>query len=1210
MTFNFSGEARYLKGLLTAKTALVMKMTSILIMVCCLHVSATSLSQKITLSLRNAPLAKVFDTISKQTGVSILYNDHLFTNARPVTLNVKDAPLGEVLAECLKGQGYTYRMEKNMILIREQADDNNQIGNPATPADAPPIDTKGRVLNTNQEPLPGVIITVKNTRQMTITNEKGEFRLTAVNPNAVLVFTSVNTETQETAINGRQEIVVLLTMKVTTLGDVEVTYSSGYQTISKERAVGSFAKPDMKVVENRSFSMNILARLDGLIPGLTLNFAPGSASSSILLRGLTTINTPSSPLFVVDGLPLDNVASVNPQDVEDITVLKDATAASIWGSRASNGVVVITTKRGARNGKLTVEYDAFAKFGSKPDIGYFNMLNSRQFIQAAKDIFDPSLNPWPTVSTPAFAGLAPVPPHEQILYNQSRGLISGATADARLDSLGSINNLKQIKDLWYRNPLLMNHTVSVRGGTNNYAFYGSLAYTDNQDYTPGDNNKTYKLNVRQDLSLNKNIQAYLITDLTDAMTGAARPVQPDSRWLPYQLFRGPDGTNLSMPWLFRTDSIRKVYETQSGVSLDYNPLNEMNSGTTKSDGLLTRITLGTTIRLWKGLRFEGVYGLAKSNNKTTTYDDLSGYGMRSELASFTVAPVTPGSAPTYYLPNTGGKYAVYNTNERNWTVRNQFVYDNAWKNRQHQLTLLAGQESTDQLSASNNSVVRGYNQELLTYIPVDYKMLSTGNGLLNPVIPNTTGRSTLTPDYYSGSETDARFLSYYANGAYTYNRKYTVNGSWRIDQSNLFGKDKSAQNKPVWSAGAGWRLSQEKFMQPVKWLNALSLRATYGITGNSPSPGTSSSYDILQALPNTIFPSGNGLTIAVPANRNLTWESTKTTNLGIDFALLSSRIEGSVDLYHKSTDNLIGLLPVNSFTGYVSIIGNQGSIINKGIELRLNTKNIVGKDFSWSTQLTLSYNKNKITRLSTSTPIVSATDKIAYPLQQGYSSFSIFAYRYAGLDSLGDPRIRLADKTITKQPNVALAGDVASMGTYQPVWNGGFMNTFRYKGFGLNINIIYNLGDVMRRDMNAFFSGGRLYPSTSNLFNSGNVNSEFANRWKQPGDETKTNIPSYVGSRGLDQARRSTYYYTAGDLNVVSASYAKLRDVTLSYSLPRSVVTNLHAGDITFRLQLSNVLLWKANKYGIDPEYQYTSGGTRSLPYDQHAITFGAHVTF
>ncbi|MNL13555.1 TonB dependent receptor [compost metagenome] len=386
------------------------------------------------------------------------------------------------------------------------------------------------------------------------------------------------------------------------------------------------------------------------------------------------------------------------------------------------------------------------------------------------------------------------------------------------------------------------------------------------------------------------------------------------------------------------------------------------------------------------------------------------------------------------------------------------------------------------------------------------------------------------------------------------------------------------------------------------------------MTGNAPIPGTASSYDILSSLTSASLPGGRAFSIATPGNPKLSWESTATFNVGMDFALFNNRLSGTIDYYRKTTEDLIGQLGVNSLSGYASIVGNFGNLRNNGIEASISSTNINTRDFRWTTQLNIAYNKNKITELKLQAPVTTGAQMVSQVYFPGYSAFAIFAYRYAGLDAMGDPMIHQADGSATKARNVSVPEDISYMGTSQPPVSGGLSNTFTYKGFSLGFNAIFNFGNKMRRDVGNYFTGrligtnalalsaGR-YTSAINL-NQGNVNAIFNERWKQTGDENVTNVPSYVSSTSLSTSRRDINYFINGDLNVLDASYIKMRDITLSYALPQSIVKTINAGGVTFRMQVSNLMLWKANKYDVDPEF---GGAIRNM---QGIITAGAHVSF
>ncbi len=1190
---------------------LVMKLTTLILITAVLHVSATSFAQKITLSKKNALLIKVFNDIRIQSGYDFVFTATLLKNAEPVTINVKNAELGDVLRTIFDGQPFDYSIEDKSVIVSSK--EVSFLDNIKSALQIP-VTVSGKVTDTTGTPLPGASIVNKTDGKAILTNNKGEFTLTAQRGDQIIV-TFVGYQTYTFIVMNNlpfQNIALHVSSNKLT----EVVVSTGYQTLSKERSAGSFAKPDLTILRNRTTSSNILQRLDGLVPGLTINNAPSSSQNPLLIRGLSTIGVTTStgvysgtnrnPLYVVDGIPLDDVSTVNPQDVADITVLRDATAASIWGARAANGVIIIVTKKGNSGERIKVEYDGYSNFQGRPDLNYFRTLNSQQFIQAAKEVFDPVAYPWANVSG-YVGGRAAVPPHELILYNQYRGLISSEQAEGSLDSLASISNADQIKNLWYRNSLLMNHSVSLSGGTKNYSFYASGAYTDARSNRPGETNNSYKVNIRQDFSLGTRIKLNLITDLNNAVSSNKRNINVDNRFLPYQLFQDADGNNLSMSYMQQlSDDTRTDYQNRSQINLDYNPLDEYNYGYTKNKTLMSRNILGVSVKLIEGLRFEGTYGYINNNGSGEIYDDLKSYAVRSEIVQFTSAP-TAGSTPVYYLPTNGGTYTLSRLSQRNWTMRNQLVYNKAWDQDKHQVTLLVGQEAQEQLFLTNGSTVRGYNTLLQTYGSVDYATLGT-TGVASPVMANNSGRSTLVDNSFSQSQSQTRFTSYYANAGYTYSSRYTINGSLRFDKSNLFGLDQSAQNRPVYSIGGKWLMNDESFLKGISWLNLMAIRTTYGITGNSPSPGTAASYDILSAQKSNFLSGGSGLLISTAANPHLSWERTENINLGLDFEVMNGRLSGSLDVYRKNTTDLIGVLPTNSFTGYSSIIGNIGDMQNKGIELSLNTLNISRANFSWNTLFNIAYNKNQITKYNPLTAITSGATLINQGYREGYPAFAVFAYEYAGLDELGDPLIRLADGTVTKTPGITKPEDLKYMGTYQPVWSGGLSNVFAYKSWGLSFNTIFNLGHVMRRDVNLFYTG-RLIQSYGD-FTTGNINADFAERWKQEGDESFTSIPSYISSSSLSSGRRDVSYYTRGDINVVSASYIKMRDITLSYKLPNAILKKLSADQITLRAQLSNIMLWKANHYGIDPEYQNATTGIRTLIANQGTFSFGLNIKF
>jgi TonB-linked SusC/RagA family outer membrane protein len=1170
------------------KLFIVMKLITIFLVSANMAVSAKGFSQKkITLSLKDVPVQTVFREVIRQTGFSILYNEQLFEEMKPVSINVKDATIDEVMDKCLSGKSLTYALEGNKITINKSPSKTIVLKDLS-----PAIDVKGRLMNEKGEPLAGITVTVKGTQTATASNDNGFFELKGVAENATLLFTGVNIETYEMRVSGRTDLATLnLKSRIDPLEEVNVTVNTGYQRIAKERSAGSFSKPNLKVMADRSTSTSVLARLEGLVPGLSS--ASGGQSGGMVIRGSTTLGTvngvavtQSTPLLVVDGIQQSNadVNRINMQDVEDITVLKDATAASIWGARAANGVIVITTKKGRARDKIRIDYDGYYSFRGRPKRDYLPVLNTPEFINTEREIF--ALDAAATTYTAA--NVNGLMPHRQVLWDQQRGVLSAAQAQFKLDSLSTLDNWDQIDDIFIQDASQYNQTISISGGGNTHSFYGSFNHIGTKSNIPENDNNQYKINLRNDFAVGKGFQAYVIADITNAITRNIGGVNSGAPR--YQLYQDANGApsiiNYIAPWgtATRPNSTQLLdFQTRSRINLDYSPVLERNREYLTGNNLSARFVGGATIDILKGLKFVGTYGYNVTNNITKAVLDESNWVVRRDLMRYTVA-ATPTATPVYNLPRFGGRLNSGNSQNRGWTIRNLLSYNLDWK--KNQISVIAGQEATHTQGDSSSAVYYGWDDQLQVSRPVDFARLGQSlNGVAGPTgaLPYNLG---------GGEGPIARTTSYYANGSYTYARKYTLNSSWRIDQSNLFGLDKSAQNRPVYSFGAKWTLSNEDFMKPLTWLNRLDIRLSYGITGNAPNVGIAASYDILRSVTDPNAVTGAGIVLAVPANDKLTWERTQVYNAGVDFMVLKGRLGASIDFYTKKTTDLIGTLFTSPLSGYASVTGNYGDLQNKGIDLLLNSVNLRNKNFLWSTTLVLGYNQNKITKLNNSAP-TTGSEMVGTTILVGRPMFLLFAYDYAGLNSEGNPQARRTDKSLTASPNVTLPEDILLMGLTQAPWNGGLTNTFQYKDFSLGVNIVYSLGYKMRDPLNGL---------RNPLEQVSSINAEFQDRWKVPGDETRTDIPKYI-ALASQNALRFTGYYTNANTRILNASYAKIRDITLGYS-SKLLARKINAQAIDFRLQVNNLLIWTANDKFYDPE----NGISRSRA-PQGTITLGAHIT-
>ncbi|WP_177318757.1 SusC/RagA family TonB-linked outer membrane protein [Chitinophaga sancti] len=1162
-----------------------MRLTAVILIVSVMQVSASLFGQQITINRKNASLESLLKEIRAQSSYDFFYDGKIIPKNKVVDISLKNADINEALKKILAGSSLSYTIEGKIVTIRKSMP---TIIDKVTSLFTR-IDIKGIVADEQGKPLPGASVFIKDSQIRTTTNKDGEFFLQNVEDSATVLIGYVGYQpVQRTALPNMGTI--QMTPSTSNLKEIEVKFNTGYQEISRERAAGSFAKPDLKVMLNRTSTPNILTRLEGLAPGLTTR-GPGG----LLVRGQSSLPTGDNPLtttrplIVIDGIEFEgNIEQVNPQDVEDITILKDATSASIWGAKAANGVIVITTKKGKAGERLTFNYDGYYAFQGRPDLDYVKRMNSQQFIALSRELFPqffPYFPDWETVNT-TFGNL----PHLQIQYDRARNLIPQEQADFKLDSLAQLSNTDQIADLFVRNASTINQTLSVSGGGKAHTFYGSLNHVGTQSNTPGEQYNQYKINLNNNLIINKRITAFINADLTNTVTRNGNTYKPDRNIVPYQRFKDANSNPLNINYLGNykdiplQDSIRTIYKSLSRINLDYNPVLEQNTAYSSSNGIFARLVGGVKVNLLKGLDFQGTYGYNLGNTNTRTVRQQDNYEMRSQVVQFTQAEDAT-VAPVYNLPQIGGSLNTTTSSTRAWTIRNQLVFNRDWK--QHQFTLMAGQQATSNTPVTTTATYYGWEDQLQTSRPVDLASLSKG-------ISGASGFATL-PNNVGGSEGRiARTTSYFANLGYTFDRKYTLNASWRIDESNLFGRDKSAQNRPVYSIGGKWALGSELFMETATWLSQLDVRLTYGITGNAPFAGAAASYDILTAQSDPNYVTGAGYLLSSPRNTKLTWEGTKVYNAGVDFSIFENRLSGSVDGYIKKTEDLIGQLATSPLSGYDNVIGNYGNLDNKGIDIGLNSINISTSDFSWSTGLTFSYNKNKLTRLL-SNPPVTGDELTLRERMVGYPLYTLFIYNYGGLNANGDPQVRLADGTVTSEINVTKPEDILYAGTTQPVWSGGLQNNFQYKSFNLIASIIYSGGYTITNNSN---------PATNESIPGNNsLPLEFLNRWKAPGDEKRTDIPRYVPSGDLASAR-NIGYFNQSQRYALNGAYIKLRDITLSYGLPQTLVKSMHAQDVSFRFQVNNLLLWTANKNGIDPEFL---GMTRDA---QGTISLGAHISF
>ncbi len=1140
--------------------------------------------KKVSFSFENVPVKTVLNEITKQTGYTFVYSDDFFKAKENATLNLKsdNASIESILNQLFKGKAVSYRIQKKQVIL-------------APAAIVPQKSVSGVVKDDSGQVCPGTTIKNEKSGEFTVSDVNGAFSIKA-NAGDRLTFSFIGLNSTSLTVDGRAKYEIVMSTDKELLEEVVVT---GYQTLSKERSAGSFAVVKGNTISDKAkLTGSILGGLEGTSAGLVVSHS--TDSDEMLIRGLTSINSTRSPLFVVDGVPLDKSMvedMLNSNDIVSATVLKDATAASIWGSQAANGVVVITTKNGNKNEKMRVTYDASFNYYGKPDYSYQNKMDTETYLKNAQEMFDVYSEAWDYNLLKQYSlgfnktqGVPVIFPHEHIMYQYKNGIILAEEKTSQINALLSKNEHKSYEDNFMSNKWEMRHSVSLSGGGNKHTYYMSIGYYGNQGISQ-DNSSRITINAKQVFQLTRwmnwdmTINGSFTSNKSKVSPWKSNYFNPSNSYyrdIPYVEY-SENGKATDIYYLYMLDSKREYVENVTGVDMSFKPADDYGRSFQKDRYSNIRINTGLTIDLLPGLKYEGRFQYSQQMTKGEWYIPRENWLIREEYLD-----AYKESTGASLMPSDGGNYQSSNSRTFDWTLRNQLTFDRQFNDGKHQVTALAGTEVRKYLSNSNSTYLRGYDYQTMTYSIYDQYTLR--NYVMGALFGSGYNTFAYASSNYSNNETDLRYFSLFANGAYTFDHKYSLNASIRMDQSNLFGSNPATQYKPIWSVGASWNMKNENFMKDIDFINYLSVRGSYGFAGNSPSPGDGAAYNLIKAV-NTTLAEGIGYYINTPANKKITWEKTRSLNLGFDLRVLDNNLSIAVDYYNKFTKNLLGSMNLNPVVGYASVYGNIGQMKNSGVELTINSNNIVRKNFRWSTNFTFSNNKNKITKLDVASPY-RASSLVFAQYVEGYSAGSVFGYRYAGLDSNGNTQVYDKDGNIIagKNSSTLSTDDLVYKGSYIPKYSGGLTNTFSYKNWDLSFMFVYNLGYKMRKNVTTEFYGR----PADNLYE------DFDNRWRKPGDELITNVPSYTADR-TSSTNYSLYYFA--DCNVLNASYIKLRDLSLSYHFSESVCRKLSMESMKVTASVGNLFYIAANNEGIDPEAKCLQDAS----YISHPDKYGAN---
>lgn len=1135
-----------------------MKLTTLMLIIALVQASAKGYSQKITVHEKGASLASVLQTIKNQTGYVFISNNYDLENTH-VSIDVKNASLDDALKSCFKDLPLSYKIVDKTIVLGRLKD-----------AMAIPIAVTGKVTDTAGTPLPGA--TIKNTTQntSTVTIDDGTFLINAQAGDQITVsFIGYGAYNFTVSENLPYQHIILHSFN-SKLSEV-VVVNTGYQTIPQERATGSFAQPLKAEFEGR-VSPDVLSRLNGITSGMLFNANTNLSKngSDINIRGRSTIFANDQPLVIVDNFPYSgDINNINPNDVESVTVLKDAAAASIWGVRAGNGVIVITTKKGKAGQPLRTGFNASVTAVDRPDLYYNpNQLNPDPYISLEQFLFGKGFYNTSLTNTSTYPVISPV---VELLAANRSGTLSNADLNTQLNALRSLNVNDQLKKYLYQVASDQQYALNLSGGSEKALYYFSTGYDKDR--------ASVKDNVHQRISINSQNTFYPVKKLE--LTAGVNIVQAQndldntlaqvrSRVFPYSQLADANGDPLPLLYQYRQNFVENAI-SNGFLDWSYYPLKEL--GATENVVKVTDVRLSTGIKytLFNGLSAQVKYQYENTNNANRYYQSQATYYTRTYINQFSV--ISGGKVTGRNVP-LGGILSLSNGSNIANNLRVQLNFDRQWG--EHRFTALAGYEISEVTGNSNQSILYGYNDDLSTFTNVNttstFSLYPTGGGAISSGL--------------GISSSIVRVRSSFANAAYTYRDRYTISGSARIDGTNYFGVSTNQKNLPLWSAGVKWDIAKEGFYK-AGWLPGLAFRASYGYNGNLIQSITG--VTTFQYYSNAAYTNLNYAQVSNIGNPDLRWEKTGIMNIGADFGLKNNLISGSLEFYFKKETDLLGFKTFPENSGISKLEGNYSDMSGRGFDLSL-TANVLNGEFKWSSTILLSHATDMVTHYDIAPLGPQLVGAGTGAPNQGRPVFGVYGYRWKGLDpATGNPIGYLNGSNSQNYAAITTTtpvSDLAYFGAARPVYFGGFNNRFSYHDFSLAVQVSYKLGYYFMApalSYSAITSGGAFL----------RVNRDWQNRWQKPGDEAKTNVPSM--NYPFNSARDQFYQYS--EINIEKGDHVRLQNVTLSYNFNRSAYPHLPFSNLQLYLFADNVgMIWRANHRHLDPDAVPSSGDNTTVP--------------
>lgn len=1009
--------------------------------------------------------------------------------------------------------------------------------------------------------LEGATISLNESIESVKTDKNGNFQLSTALSQGTIKVTYIGYQAIEQRFNAKDKLNFDFVLQAEEGVLEEVQVNTGYQTLPKERGNGSFDVVDNNLL-NRGVSTDILKRLENITPGLLFNHGDAENTDPFLIRGRSTITAEAQPLIILDDFPYEgDLNNINPNDVESVSILKDAAAASIWGARAGNGVIVITSKKG-KSATPRIQINSNITFQGKPDLYNVNRLSPTEQIEIERFLFSNGRYDGAKESGTLAQRTTPIPEAVELMIANPIDL------EEQLRKLGSHDVRDDIAKYFYQSSVRQQHSFNLSGSQDKINYYLSSGFDRNVSNLVGEDYQRFSLRtsntfqVNDKLQFNATINYSQIVDKAGNNKGMRTSSTPFRDLSYYSRLADPDGDSLPVFLDYREGYLYSMRDDGKLLDWIYKPIDEISEEQHNNHSRDYLVSVGGKHEIINGLNVDLKYQFQNQSSKKEDLFSEQSYYVRDMINRYTQVDETTGLL-SYPIPL--GSILNINTIElKSHQGRAQLNFQRKW-NEKHEIISLAGFEIRSLITEGDNNHRYGYNEN---------------NGGINKTIDYIT-RFKQTPsgslaridNLQSVSKLTDNFISYYSNAAYTFDNRFTFSGSIRKDEANLFGVKANQKGTPLWSVGGAWSINNENFYN-INWLPYLKLRTSYGVSGNI-SRRANAQPIIFLSSSGWLHPNPSA-TVGSPPNENLSWERVKMLNIGIDFSTLKNKVSGTVELYRKNAVDLLSQMPMDPTLGVNSMFVNVANVSGKGIDAQINTQTI-NRKFKWFSSFVFSYSVSKVTeylmpqnvRGRVYLPISLSNPHVGRPL------YSVYSFAWRGLDSETGAPIGYVDGKETMDYNViynstTLEGMVFH-GSAQPKTYGAIRNSFSYRNVDLSFNISYKLGYYFRRQ-------SVLYGVVFNGLGHG----DFSKRWQRTGDEKNTDVPSMVYPA---VASRDNFYQYA-EVLVEKADHIRLEDINLSYTIiPKGQKFN----SIRVFAYASNLgLLWKANSKGIDPYYNNT----------------------